>query len=229
MQTIEQDLQIRNEEVNSVINYFQRMENGGIEYRTEIQGLTTVKTSIKAGIVLMLYNAIESTMTKCLARIHEVLIDKKLTFNDCNDELKHLIAVYYENAQDKSADNHRKASHTLKFYGFITGNNAFDLSYEDLSKFYPLYSGNLDSKEIVAVLGKYGIEFIERASELKTIKDYRNQLAHGEYSFEEIGRELTIQQIQHLAEETFEYMRKMITAIKTFISEEKYMRIEVVE
>lgn len=225
MQTIERDLQIRSDEVSSVINYFQRIENGDLEYRTEIQGLTTVKTSIKAGIVLMLYNAIESTMTKCLVRIHEVLISKNLTFNNCNDKLKQLVAVYYENARDKSSDNHRRASHMLKFYDYINGNSTFDLSYEDLSKFYPLYSGNLDSREIVAVLEKYGIEFEERVSELKTIKDYRNQLAHGEYSFEEIGRELTIQQIQHLTEQTFEYMRKMITEIKKYITEEKYMRI----
>lgn len=224
MQAIERDLQIRHEEVNSVIKFFQHMESGDLEYRTEIQGLTTVKTSIKAGIVLMLYNAIESTMTKCLARIHEVLISKNLTFNDCNDKLQQLVAVYYENAREKSSDNHRRASYMLEFCDYITGNSTFDLSYEELSKFYPLYSGNLDSREIVDVLEKYGIEFEERISELKTIKDYRNQLAHGEYSFEEIGRALTIQQLQHLTEQTFVYMGKMVTEIKKFIAEEKYTR-----
>ena len=222
MQGIERDLSIRREEVDSVISYLQHMENGNVEYRTEIQGLTTVKTSIKAGIVLMLYNAIESTMTKCLARLHKVLITKNLVFSDCNDKLKHLVAVYHENAREKSSDNHCKASHALKFYDYVIGNSPFNLSYEEISKFYHLYSGNLDSREIIAVFGKYGIEFKERVSELKTIKDYRNKLAHGENSFEEIGRTLTIQQIEQLKERTFFYMGKIIAEVKKYIDEESY-------
>ncbi|WP_295867284.1 MAE_28990/MAE_18760 family HEPN-like nuclease [uncultured Oscillibacter sp.] len=222
MQSIKQDLEIRCEEVNRVISYLKHMENGNVEYRTTVEGLTTVKTSIKAGIVLMLYNAIESTMTKCLVRLHEILITKNLAFNNCNEKLRHLVAVYYENARDKSANNHSKASHSLKFYDYIVGVNTFDLSYEDISKFYPLYSGNLDSREIIAVLEKYGIEFDERVSELKTIKDYRNKLAHGENSFEEIGRELTIQQIEHLKGQTFVYMEKVITEINKYIVKERY-------
>lgn len=224
MQGIERDLDIRLEEVNSVIGYLQHMENGDLEYKTEVRGLTTVKTSIKAGIILMLYNAIESTMTKCLVRLHQVLISKNLMFNDCNDKLKHLVAVYYENARDKSSDNHRKASHALKFYDYIIGNGKFDLSYEELSKFYPLYSGNLDSREIVAVLEKYGIELEKRVPELKTIKDRRNGLAHGEHSFEEVGRELTIQYIESLRDQTFEYMKEVISEIKLFIEEENYTK-----
>lgn len=222
MQSIEHDLSIRREEVDSVISYLQHMENGDVEYRTEVQGLTTVKTSVKAGIVLMLYNAIESTMTKCLVRLHAVLITKNLPFNDCNDKLKQLVAVYYENAREKSSDNHRKASHALKFYDYIVGNSTFNLSYEEISKFYPLYSGNLDSREIIAVLEKYGIEFEERVSELKTIKDYRNKLAHGENSFEEIGRELTLQYIGQLKDKTFDCLEKMINKIKQYIDEENY-------
>lgn len=222
MQSIEHDLSIRRDEVDSVISYLQHMENGNVEYRTEVQGLTTVKTSIKAGIVLMLYNAIESTMTKCLVRLHEVLITKNLAFNDCNNKLKHLVAVYHENAREKSSDNHRKASHALEFYDYIVGNSPFNLSYQEISKFYPLYSGNLDSREIIAVLEKYGIEFEERVSELKTIKDYRNKLAHGENSFEEIGRELTLQYIGQLKDKTFDYLGKMTDKFKQYIAEEHY-------
>lgn len=224
MQSIENDLSIRREEVDSVIGYLQHMENGDVEYRTEVQGLTTVKTSIKAGIVLMLYNAIESTMTKCLVHLHTVLITKKLAFNHCNDNLKHLVAVYYENAREKSSDNHRKASLALEFYDYIIGNSTFNLSYEEISKFYTLYSGNLDSREIISVLEKYGIKFEERASELKTIKDFRNKLAHGENSFEEIGRELTLQHIGQLKDKTFGCLEKMIDEIKQYIKNEHYAK-----
>ena len=181
-------------------------------------------TSVKAGIVLMIYNAVESTITKCLEKLHDVFQKNELKFDDCNDKIKHLVLAYYENAMTKSADINSAVQCKLKLYGYLKGERNFELSFAQLSKFYSLYSGNLDSKEIVSVLEKYGIKIEERISELKTIKENRNKLAHGELTFEEVGRDLTLQHLKKMKEETFKYMRNVISSIEKFIDEEKYKK-----
>ena len=224
MQSIKEELSIRVEEINSVINLLQLMEGGQIESRSGTTNFITVKTSMKAGIILMLYNAVESTVTKCLERIHEELIYQNLMFDDCNDNLKQLVVVYYENVKSKVTDIHNEAPYILKFHEYVTGNRGFGLTYQQMSKFYSLYSGNLDSREIKTVLDKYGIDFQERISELKTIKDRRNQLAHGELSFEEVGRGLSLQQLDHMRETTFSYLEKIVDEIKKYIEGKQYKR-----
>lgn len=227
MQNIKRDLSIRSDEVNSILDFLNLIESGDIECRVDFGSYTTVKTSIKAGIVLMLYNAVESTVTNCLERIHEIIISQNLMFDDCNDRLKQLIVAYYENAKAKSLDIHNKVPYILKFYDYIKKNRSFDLSYKDLSKFYSLYSGNLDSKEIISVLEKYGIEFHERVAELKTIKENRNKLAHGELTFEEVGRGLSVEHLKPMKEKTFEYLEKMVDEIERFIEERRYEKADL--
>jgi hypothetical protein len=215
MQNAKREVTIRDVEVNSVIDFLKNAETNG-------QIGVTVKTSIKASVILMLYNAVESTMTTCLERLHEILIRQNLMFDNCNDNLKQLVAVYYENAKEKSSDIHNRAPHILSFYEYVKNSRSFDLSYMELSKYYSLYSGNLDSRSIISVLNKYGIDFDEKATELKTIKDARNKLAHGEQSFEEIGRDLSIQQLQHMKEQAFEYLIKIINVIEDYIEGEHF-------
>lgn len=106
----------------------------------------------------------------------------------------------------------------------MKGEITFPLSYNQLCQFYSLYSGNLDSREIISVLKKYGIDFEEKASELKTIKDDRNKLAHGELTFEGVGRNLSLPQLRHMKEKTFRYMESVIDIMNAFIENEGYRK-----
>lgn len=226
MQIIEHELQIRKDEVDSVYQFLASLENGTITSPPGIANMLTVKTSVKAGILLMLYNAVESTMTNCLSRIHKEMIDAQIKFSDCNSNIQKMLIVYYENILQKNSDNSKRAEHILNLLHLLNGSDTFNVSYGDLEKFYSLYSGNLDSREILAVMEKYGASFSERISELKTIKDFRNQLAHGVHSFEEVGREISLPQLGVMKDRTFEYLTKVVNAVKVFISDKKYMGTE---
>lgn len=222
MRGVKRELSIRKEEADSLLNFLNLLETGTVEGSIGISRRTTVQTSIKAGIVLMLYNAVESTVTKSLERLHEIIIEKELAFSSCNDSLKKLLVVYYENAKMKSSDIHKQVPFILELNSYLRDNSKFSLSYPELTKYYALYSGNLDSKEIRAVLSKYGILFEEQATELQTIKNLRNKLAHGESTFEEVGRDLSVQQLEHMKNKTFDYMNKVIEKIEQYLQEEKY-------
>ena len=226
MQNIRLELIIRKGEVKNLLNFAKFVENGeGIVNGVEASfDNITVNTSLKASIIVMLYNVIESTMTKSLNKIHNAFETENLKYDDLNDSIKKTMLTYYQYAMNKSADVHKSVSYVMELIDLLKLNTTFSLSYEDLSKSYSLYSGNLDSRKIVDVVTKYGVNFSEQVSELKTIKDYRNKLAHGELSFEEVGREVSIPQLERLQERTFEYIEKVIMALETYLSNKEYKK-----
>lgn len=222
MRNVKRELLIRKEETNSLICFVKHLEESflletGVEYN-----VMTVKTSMKANIILMLYNAVESTLTKSLEKVHEKIKEQRLNYADLCIEIRKILAVYYGYSMEKSSNANTAMEYVLQLADFINGNICFDISYKELIQKYPMYSGNLDSREIKTVLKRYGIVYDERCSELKTIKDDRNKLAHGEDSFEEIGRNLSIPQLEEMANRTFEYLEKMVKEIECYLDEEKY-------
>lgn len=226
MRNIRQELLLREEEAKNLIQFLAFIEaHGELSHRfrsTEEFDFISVMTSIRAGMALMLYNAVESTITKGLERLHEAFIEESLTFEDCNDQIKQLLFIYYENMREKSPNVHNRVPHMLRFYDYMKGGDTFPLTYKQLSRFYSLYSGNLDAREILSVLKKYGISFDRKISELKTIKDDRNHLAHGELTFEEVGRNLSVDQLKKMREKTFQYLEDIIDAMEKFILEKKF-------
>ena len=57
---------------------------------------------------------------------------------------------------------------------------------------------------------------------MKTIKDIRNKLAHGEESFEEIGRNLTTQYLRNIAGKSFTFMESVMVLTSTYLNTEQY-------
>lgn len=226
MTTISNELNIRKLESENFINCIYRFENENC-FNTDLDSLPTINktqfiTSMKASVIIMLYNSVESTMTRCLNKIHETICQDRLNYEQLNDAIKVIILIYYENAMKNSVNSHVIAEHKLKQIEFLKGEVVFNLTYDELAKFYPMYSGNLDARQIKTILKRYGIEFEELCSELKTIKDNRNHLAHGEKSFEEVGRELSLPQLRSLCRKVFEYLETVIQSISEYLTNHSY-------
>lgn len=229
MHNIRRELSIRKAEIEELMKFAQYIENGQFFSHATEDGFTLdsilVRTDIKASVILVLYNIIESTMTKSLIKIHEVLKNEHLKYADLNPELKKIIMVYYGNAISKSSDMHNASDFLIKLFAYVNEEENFSISYDELSKYYQLYSGNLDAKAISTVLKKYGIDFSKKASELQTIKNNRNKLAHGELSFEEVGRNLSVPQLNVMMDRTFEYLSDVITKVEEFINSRGYLNL----
>lgn len=58
------------------------------------------------------------------------------------------------------------------------------------------------------------------------LKMQRNKLAHGEASFEEVGREISSQQIEKLTEKTFDYLEKATQAVTCYLSNKNYLKAQ---
>ena len=78
----------------------------------------------------------------------------------------------------------------------------------DFDKDFSL-SGNADVREIKSILEMHGLryedsQFKEYGGSLRTIKDMRNRLAHGNISFEDNGKDLTISDLEQYKEQTYQ-------------------------
>ena len=146
MRNVKKELQIRKEETNSLICFVKHLEEKFILEREVGYDVLTVKTSMKANIILMLYNAVESTLTKSLEKIHETIKENRLKYGDLRNEIKKILAVYYGHSMEKSSNIVGEMEYVLQLADFINGNVCFEISYKELIQKYPMYSGNLDSR-----------------------------------------------------------------------------------
>jgi hypothetical protein len=57
---------------------------------------------------------------------------------------------------------------------------------------------------------------------LVTIKNKRNDLSHGEYTFSDIGKDFTVNDLKNFKNETLAYLSDVINNIEQFINEQQY-------
>ena len=87
------------------------------------------------------------------------------------------------------------------------------------------FSGSLDAREIRKIFACIGLDLAElKCDEMVQIKVCRNKLAHGECSFQDYGRNLTIQYIGASKDHTFTYLDELICKVDDYMSLKRYRR-----
>ena len=98
---------------------------------------------------------------------------------------------------------------------------------------YPkkIFSGNVDAKKIKEIADKYGFshqtdsKFTKNGAKLVTVKEKRNDLAHGEISFQECGKDYTIQDIIAIKNEVIKYLEEILNNIEQFLLQDKHRAV----
>ncbi len=78
---------------------------------------------------------------------------------------------------------------------------------------------------------KYGFSYkteftkTKNGQNLVVVKSNRNDLAHGLKSFEEVGRDKTIDELLEIKEEVIEYLRQILENIKTYLDNQEYLDV----
>jgi hypothetical protein len=171
-------------------------------------------TILKANGFLLLYNLIEATIRNSISAIYNSVNSKKITFKQLTDNLRKIwIEQEIKNIETKD----------------IESKDIFNLSKKILeSKFILLeakyfhISGNIDAQKIREIAKQFGYQEPENGRDLVTIKDKRNKLAHGEYTFSEIGSNCTIQDLITYKDKTKEYLDNVLSNIESYINNEGY-------
>ena len=193
-----------------------------------IQDTNTFKSSVltrdmqkclRAETIIVLYNLIESTFSNCIFFVYDEIKDEKLHYNDLSPELRKV--WFNEKIHSKlSLDNARKKSQDIA--------DSLSLALIEFRELPNDISGNLDLRKIISISQKIGIKFgkipnLRRTGDvLLSIKNKRNDLAHGNKSFSSVGSLLTYNELEDYKKNTLVFLEFLIFKFQEFVSQKKY-------
>ena len=137
-----------------------------------------------------------------------------MTYEDIREELK---KVVLKNFKDCSTD---------KLLSKVT-----NISIDIVSKCFDsekIISGNLDARKIKDFAKSYGFSYqtnsqiTKDGKELLTVKNKRNDLAHGVFSFCDCGKDYAIEELLKIKQEVISYLREILQNIEEYLNIEAY-------
>lgn len=219
MKEIKRDFNQRKNEINT---YFIFLENLLIYDTVSWNGnsqekiLIELRSIMKANIFLMLYNLTESSISAAIEQIHiSIKKDNNISFDNVNEGIKIKLIKYLKNKK--------------KVKKFI--NEIDEISIDIISSCFDkknVFSGNAGRSEINDLAKQYGFSTnsdykkTKHGKKLEKVKHHRNELAHGDFSFREIGKEYTLTDIREFKDETIAYLEQIIKNIEIYINKKAY-------
>jgi len=227
MNTVIIDFDTRIEEVNAYFGFLESLMEKKIkllaldsngEYKIQNFDSELAKT-LKANGFLLLYNLIESTMRNAIEAIIEEFRIQEVSFDKIKPQIKRTILQNLKNCFKKeSADDLH-----LKFSQI-----SLDIITATFER-EKIFSGNVDARVIKDTAKKYGFSdktdgsITKDGKNLFVVKNNRNDLAHGTKSFEEVGREKTIEELLEIKQEVVEYLRQILKNIQSYLDDKEYL------
>lgn len=226
MENVLEDFEERVKEIDEYLKILKLLSQSGAEIKvgrkcTPVNSVA-LKT-LKATCFLLLYNLVESTIVNSLSTLYETINGERrklLEFKACikdiwiEQQIKHL---------DPLSSN--QSSYRNLIISMI--NQVIEETPTELYVKRLHISGNLDAKEIRKLFDKHEIstKMHYRAAggaELKTIKDQRNSLAHGNISFAACGQEFTVSTIIDIRSQTVTYLKSALRNVSKHMEKSKY-------
>lgn len=168
--------------------------------------------SLKSNVILMMYNLIESTVRLTMNAYYDEFNDKKLSYRSLVEEIK---KTWIKQSLGMLKKDDTIQTSIFKMIELAVEEEAtVEISFEHFS-----LSGNADLREIKEIMKNHGIEYDEKnfktfGGSLKSIKDMRNSLAHGNVSFQDNGRELTISELKEYQNQTYQCLNYFMDTVE---------------
>ncbi|WP_332018868.1 MAE_28990/MAE_18760 family HEPN-like nuclease [Kaistella sp.] len=203
---------IENLEVDGALLYFPNKTTRKIQpHNNEL-----IKV-FKANVFLLLYNLAESSIKQSLTEVYDTISSDSLTYQDVIDEIKKIwISQKHDNFKNKGTENIFISINQL-------ASEVIDIKFDSTKSI----SGNIDARKIKEFSSKHG--FSDRThrnanngNKLHQVKTQRNNLAHGNISFAECGRNYGIGQLRDTKKEVILYLRNILRNIKKYLDDREY-------
>lgn len=178
---------------------------------------------LKANTLLMIYNLIESTVMGGILEIYDKLKSESITYATARKEIKDIWFSYrFKEVYDQHAHYHSYKKKAMEIINSILSQEVIELTRKATD-----ISGNLDAQQIRNICQCHGIRF-DIANEchggdiLQTVKDKRNGLAHGNFSFAECGRDYSINELVHIKDDTVLFLKGLLNGMKNYYDNCQY-------
>jgi len=223
MNSVLTDFQTRSTEVESYFQFVRSLAEGTLEVRTpgsvtplpNNQHEELLKT-LKASCYLLLYNLVESTMRNLVEAIFEDFKSNEVRFDGCRSELKRLVLG---NFRRRNMDKLMPKLLDL----------AKDVVTETFDK-EEMFAGNLDARMIRETAERFGFAAPPTGQgwKLVTVKNARNDLAHGVKSFAEVGRDASASDLENARIQAVEILTTAITNVTAYLQNHEYLDTTIV-
>lgn len=174
---------------------------------------------LKANALVLLYNLVESSVRDGLRHIHDSIFEDKLAYQELTSKLKN---IWLNSALAVDAN---KAIPSAKVFGLVEKILAEEIAGFDGKLSF--IQGNLDAQKIREVCTQYGLSHqttkkTKGGHLLVRVKQGRNDLAHGNKSFIECGRDLTFKNLQAMKNQVTQYLRDILRNIERYVAKKEY-------
>lgn len=224
MITVLVDFEKRVKEIDLFFKHLQNLETDGAllyfpnrtKRKTQSHDTELIKV-FKANVFLLLYNLAESSIKQSLVEMYDKISSDNLSYSEVIDEIKKIwIAQKHDNFRNKGTEN------IFIVLGQLA-DDIIDIEFDSAK----IISGNIDGRKIREFSTKYG--FSDRThrnanngNKLHQVKTQRNNLAHGNISFAECGRNYSVEQLSQTKKEVIMYLRSILRNIQKYLDERKY-------
>ena len=178
---------------------------------------------LKSNFLLMLYNLIESCVRKGFESIYAAVKDSGEPYSKISVELRSIWSNYEISKAHKDTATKQTYSQRVKeIIEHVISNQPIIITRDALD-----ISGNLDAKRIRELLKNHKIRFSESMKDDKTwifeVKKKRNALAHGDESFDEAARELTISDLETVKDEVLIFIKDVLDGMMDYYKQKLYI------
>lgn len=215
------------ERVEEIDLYFKAMKDLDQEASDHVSNATFYNDEfikiLKANTLLMIYNLVESTVMGGILEIYDKLKQEGLTYSGVRKEIKDIWFSYkFRQVYDQQAHYNSYKGKALEIVNSILTGEVIELDRKATA-----ISGNLDAQQIRNVCSEHGIVFQTDAQSrggivLETVKDRRNDLAHGTLSFAECGRDYSIEDLGEIKDQTVLFLKGLLSGMKKYYDEKQY-------
>ncbi len=237
MMIIRDEFNLRFEEIERYFTFLEDIEKFDYPQNVQIIDEELVKI-LKANGFLLLYNLIESSVYYSILEIFEELKYQKVKYQEISPQLKKFwLKTKFKNVEKQTHQNIAQKSFT--FIEEIINKFPIDLLINKID-----YGGSITPEIIRQFSSEIGLNFQELSYNdypnglaLISIKDKRNELAHGKYSFGQIGKDLSYYGetklvndeikiiefgLMHYKQFTIEHLSEFIASVETYIQNQQY-------
>lgn len=204
--TVLADFKDRSKQVEKYLLWLSNQESKG--------GLPDgVLNTAKASALLLIYNLMESTSSSAIQCIFDSMVTTGVHYDQLSKSLK---IITIKNVKSKAAG---KIVEDL----LSISTDIYKVSFDKDN----IFSGNVDALELRNTMKNFGISqnFDYKEPELQNIKNSRNDLAHGNLSFAEAGKDLTAKEIIGKYWRVRVFFNHMLADYGRFIAEQRYLSV----
>lgn len=208
----------RKQEIDFYFSVMIEIDNGNPNIHT-IDNTRFYKI-MKSNFLLMLYNLVEVCIVSGMMEIYEDLKNDNCSYNQVIREIqeiwyKYKINEIYGPATERIAYENR----VQQIIENITTNAPIILAKDALG-----ISGNLNAKKIKEICDKHKIRYrlATSGASLERVKRERNSLAHGDVSFSDCARDLTIGDLENIKDEVILFLTGILDGMKNYCDQKLY-------